>query len=60
MCLKVDVKQFEKRASPLQQQTRVIKCFPDAAGFVASSTEGRVAVQCIAQKDKEYDLLVPF
>eukprot|EP01127_Copromyxa_protea_P007518 TRINITY_DN17412_c0_g1_i1.p1 TRINITY_DN17412_c0_g1~~TRINITY_DN17412_c0_g1_i1.p1 ORF type:complete len:343 (+),score=76.60 TRINITY_DN17412_c0_g1_i1:34-1029(+) len=44
---------YEQRDSPLQQQTRVIRAFPNQAGFVVSTTEGRVAVQYINASDKD-------
>lgn len=36
---------FQRRESSLKFQTRAIRCFPDAKGFVVSSIEGRVAVE---------------
>ena len=37
--------------SPLKWQTKVISCFPNAAGFAIGSIEGRVGIQYIEDKD---------
>ena len=36
---------FKQLPSPLKWQTRAVTCFPDKAGFLLGSIEGRVAVQ---------------
>lgn len=36
---------FKQIKSPLKYQTRSVSCFPDAAGYLVGSVEGRVAVQ---------------
>ncbi len=35
---------YKALASPLKYQTRCVACFPDAAGYLVGSAEGRVAV----------------
>jgi len=36
---------LQHRESPLMNQTRCIRCFPDGTGFALSSIEGRVAIE---------------
>ncbi|KAJ3416475.1 hypothetical protein HDV05_001633, partial [Chytridiales sp. JEL 0842] len=41
---------FRQIQSPLKWQTRVVSCFPNAAGFAIGSIEGRVGIQYVDDK----------
>ncbi len=49
--LKEPAKFYKTTQSPLKWQTRVVSCFPDAAGFAIGSIEGRCAMQYVEDKD---------
>lgn len=40
---------FQEIESPLKYQTKCIACFPDSAGYLLGSIEGRVAVQHVEE-----------
>lgn len=45
---------YKTAQSPLKWQTRVVKCFPDATGYVIGSVEGRCAIQHVEDKLQSY------
>lgn len=43
---------YKTAQSPLKWQTRIVKCFPDATGYVVGSVEGRCAIQHVEDKQQ--------
>ncbi|ORX91111.1 WD40 repeat-like protein [Basidiobolus meristosporus CBS 931.73] len=43
---------YKTLTSPLKWQTRSISCFPNSAGYLVGSIEGRIGVQYVEDKDQ--------